>query len=114
MDSLREPASLPGCSLPGITRSGNMPALGRSEEVEVLSGPGRQVLLAIANVLLVASAMMNLLALKDGFKHPPEGRTWRAKFVAGIRRRPLLRGIQLTCLAVALVLDVSYAIVMFG
>jgi len=57
---------------------------------------------------------MNLLALEDRSKHPLEGRTFWARFVAGIRRRPLLRGTQLTCLAVALVLYLSYAIVVFG
>ncbi len=42
MDSLRGPASLAGRGLQGITRSGNVPALGGGEEVEVFSGPCRQ------------------------------------------------------------------------
>jgi hypothetical protein len=72
------------------------------------------LLSAVAGVLVLASAMMNLLAMEDRSKHPLEGRTFWARFVAGIRRRPLLRGTQLTCLAVALVLYLSYAIVVFG
>jgi hypothetical protein len=43
MDTLRGPASLAGCGLQGIARSGNVPALGGGEEVEVFSGPCRQV-----------------------------------------------------------------------
>ncbi len=72
------------------------------------------LLLVIADVLVLASAMMNLLTLEDRPKLPPEGRRWWARFVAGIRRRPLLRGTQLTCLAITLVLYASYAIIVFG
>jgi hypothetical protein len=44
MDSLRGPASLAGCGLQGIARGGNVPAFGGGEEVEIFSGPCRQVL----------------------------------------------------------------------
>jgi hypothetical protein len=72
------------------------------------------LLLAIASVLTLASAAITLATLEDQSKHPPKRRTWWAKFVAEYRRRPLLRGTQLACLAIALVLYVSYFIVVFS
>jgi hypothetical protein len=44
MDSLRGPASLAGCCFQGIARGGNASAFRGGEEVEVFSGPCRQVL----------------------------------------------------------------------
>ena len=72
------------------------------------------LLLAVGSALVLAGTMMNVVTLEDRSKHPPQGRTWWAKFVAENRRRPLLRGSQLACLAVALVLYVSYFIVVFS
>jgi hypothetical protein len=72
------------------------------------------LLLFIASVLTLTSAMITLVTLEDQSKHPPRGRTWWAKFVAQNRRRPLLRGIQLACLAVALVTCISYVIIVFS
>jgi hypothetical protein len=44
MDPLGAPPSLPGRSLKGVTRGGDVAALGGGEEVKVLGGPGREVL----------------------------------------------------------------------
>jgi len=44
MDPLSGPASLAGCGFQGVTRGGNLPAVGGGEEVEVFGGPRGQVL----------------------------------------------------------------------
>jgi hypothetical protein len=72
------------------------------------------LLLALGSLLVLTSVMVNAVTLDDRSQRPATGPTWRARFVAENRRRPVVRGIQLGSLAAALVLYASYAVVVLG
>lgn len=54
-----------------------------------------ELLLALGSLLVLTGVMVNAVTLDDRSRHPAAGSTWRARFVAENRRRPVVRGIQL-------------------